>query len=145
MSECKKCGRAGGGHWIGCAKSAQPVKAVVVDTPSPALKAPDAEVVKEVAAEILAAVGSDQMGELYSALGDLIHDHYEPYDSMSEAEKATWRTAVAEELGGEGYGDPAPKAAEIATCAYGNCPGPRRSADKRVKFCEFHSDPKNRK
>jgi hypothetical protein len=30
-------------------------------------------------------------------------------------------------------------------CAFDDCEEPRRSADKRVKFCETHSDPKNRK
>ena len=30
-------------------------------------------------------------------------------------------------------------------CTYDGCTEPRRSADKRVKFCEEHSDPKNRK
>lgn len=30
-------------------------------------------------------------------------------------------------------------------CSLAGCSEPRRSADKRVKFCEFHSDPKNRK
>lgn len=30
-------------------------------------------------------------------------------------------------------------------CAYGDCLEPRRSDDKRVKYCETHSDPKNRK
>jgi hypothetical protein len=30
-------------------------------------------------------------------------------------------------------------------CSFDGCSEPRRSADKRVKFCEFHSDPKNRK
>lgn len=30
-------------------------------------------------------------------------------------------------------------------CTFDGCSDPRRSADKRVKFCEFHSDPKNRK
>lgn len=30
-------------------------------------------------------------------------------------------------------------------CAFDGCSEPRKSADKRVKFCEFHSDPKNRK
>lgn len=30
-------------------------------------------------------------------------------------------------------------------CAFLDCTEPRRSADKRVKFCETHSDPKNRK
>jgi len=30
-------------------------------------------------------------------------------------------------------------------CAFDGCSEPRKSDDKRVKFCEFHSDPKNRK
>lgn len=30
-------------------------------------------------------------------------------------------------------------------CTFPGCDQPRRSADKRVKFCELHSDPKNRK
>jgi hypothetical protein len=30
-------------------------------------------------------------------------------------------------------------------CSFPDCTEPRKSADKRVKFCEFHSDPKNRK
>lgn len=30
-------------------------------------------------------------------------------------------------------------------CTFGGCTEPRRSADKRVKFCTEHSDPKNRK
>lgn len=30
-------------------------------------------------------------------------------------------------------------------CTYEECVFQRRSADKRVKFCELHSDPKNRK
>lgn len=30
-------------------------------------------------------------------------------------------------------------------CTVGGCPNARRSTDKRVKFCETHSDPKNRK
>lgn len=32
-----------------------------------------------------------------------------------------------------------------AQCTFDGCSAPRRSADKRVKFCETHSDPKNRK
>lgn len=32
-----------------------------------------------------------------------------------------------------------------AACSFDGCPELRRSTDKRVKFCEFHSDPKNRK
>jgi hypothetical protein len=38
-----------------------------------------------------------------------------------------------------------PAVAEADHCAHGECTDLRRSADKRVKFCEFHSDPKNRK
>jgi hypothetical protein len=30
-------------------------------------------------------------------------------------------------------------------CGFGDCQEPRRSGDKRVKYCEEHSDPKNRK
>lgn len=30
-------------------------------------------------------------------------------------------------------------------CFHEGCTNLRRSDDKRVKFCEFHSDPKNRK
>jgi len=30
-------------------------------------------------------------------------------------------------------------------CSFGDCEELRRSDDKRVKFCEFHSNPKNRK
>lgn len=35
--------------------------------------------------------------------------------------------------------------AAAGQCAYDDCTDPRRSTDKRVKFCELHSDPKNRK
>jgi hypothetical protein len=35
--------------------------------------------------------------------------------------------------------------AEGDHCTFEGCSEPRRSADKRVKFCETHSDPKNRK
>lgn len=56
------------------------------------------------AAEILATVGDD-MCELYAALPDLLHDVYEPYQSMSRAERRALVQAVAETdaLGGEGY------------------------------------------
>ncbi len=30
-------------------------------------------------------------------------------------------------------------------CSFEGCSQPRRSEDKRVKFCDEHSDPKNRK
>lgn len=40
---------------------------------------------------------------------------------------------------------PSERPEEGATCAFGGCSEPRKSDDKRVKFCEFHSDPKNRK
>jgi hypothetical protein len=30
-------------------------------------------------------------------------------------------------------------------CSFDGCSEPRRSEDKRVKFCAKHSDPKNRK
>jgi hypothetical protein len=30
-------------------------------------------------------------------------------------------------------------------CSFEGCTAERRSEDKRVKFCETHSDPKNRK
>lgn len=30
-------------------------------------------------------------------------------------------------------------------CSFDGCSEPRRSEDKRVKFCAEHSDPKNRK
>ena len=30
-------------------------------------------------------------------------------------------------------------------CAFDDCRSPRRLGDKRVKYCEEHSDPKNRK
>lgn len=38
-----------------------------------------------------------------------------------------------------------PPAPEGDSCTFDGCSEPRRSEDKRVKFCEFHSDPKNRK
>lgn len=58
--------------------------------------------VEAIAEDILADVGS-QMGELYAALPDLIHDHYEPYQRMSTEEKRALVQAVAEVIGGEGY------------------------------------------
>lgn len=41
-----------------------------------------------------------------------------------------------------------PDAEEYAAtqpCAFDGCSEPRKSDDKRVKYCEEHSDPKNRK
>lgn len=34
---------------------------------------------------------------------------------------------------------------QVVRCAFDGCTELRRTLDKRVKFCEFHSDPKNRK
>lgn len=141
MSTCKTCGREEDGHWIGC-EGAMPTGENATSVASVSIRR---EHLDEVVSTILTAVGTDQMGELYSSLGDLIHEHYEPYSWLSAEEQAAWRTAVAEKLGGEGYGDPAPTAPPVAQCTYDDCTKPRRSADKRVKFCEEHSDPKNRK
>ncbi|MGN6127884.1 MAG: hypothetical protein ACTHON_15085 [Humibacter sp.] len=78
MSECKKCGREGGGHWIGCAE----------------------------------VLGVEKK-----------------YDWNGGQEPNPLGAAVKELLG----------------CEFDGCTEPRKSADKRVKFCEFHSIPKNRK
>lgn len=41
--------------------------------------------------------------------------------------------------------DPLTDAMKALTCSFDGCSEPRRSGDKRVKFCAKHSDPKNRK
>lgn len=44
--------------------------------------------------------------------------------------------------------EPAPLAdamKALVSCEFDGCSQPRRSDDKRVKFCAKHSDPKNRK
>lgn len=139
--ECKTCGRPDAGHWLGCAEAA-PSREDGTSVPLVLIRR---EHLDEVVSDILAAVGTDQMGELYNSLGDLIHEHYEPYSWLSAEEQAAWRTAVAEKLGGEGYGDPTPLTPTVTQCIFPGCTEPQRSADKRVKYCDAHSDPKNRK
>lgn len=52
------------------------------------------------------------------------------------AEAETWKTVERDNVTVSTNAD---------VCGYADCMDPRRSADKRVKFCETHSDPKNRK
>ena len=63
---------------------------------------PDKATVQAVVADVLAHVGSDQMSELWSAIGDLLWDHYEPYQHLPEQEQKAWREAFEAELNG-GY------------------------------------------
>lgn len=63
---------------------------------------PDKATVQAVLADVLAHVGSDQMSELWSAIGDLLWAHYEPYQHLPEQEQKAWRAAFEAELNG-GY------------------------------------------
>lgn len=142
MSECKTCGRPDDGHYLGCAQAA-----IAAPTPQPfdvtdhGLRPNDRQV-DRVAIEILTAVGIDQMGDLYDALDDLIWDHYEPFQTMTDGEKAMWREAVRDAIedGGE-----APVAPVENPCAFEGCSEPRWSNAPRAQFCATHKDPKNRK
>lgn len=51
--------------------------------------------------DVLSHVG-DQMGQLWSAIDDLLWDHHEPYHELSADEQKAWREAVEAELNG-GY------------------------------------------
>lgn len=140
--ECKTCGRQDKGHWLGCAEAiATPRPSWPFDVTDHGL-VPDYPAAAKVAYAIVTAVGTDQMSESYDALDDLIWDHYEPFRTMNDNEKALWREAVREAIEDGGPRIPEPTVPE---CIFGGCSEPRRSADKRVKFCETHSDPKNRK
>lgn len=57
---------------------------------------------EQVADSITGEVG-EQMGELFAALPDLIHDHAEEYAGMSQADRVASVQAVAEVFGGVGY------------------------------------------
>lgn len=52
--------------------------------------------------------------------------------------KAAWEANALPDLKPEQVFDP-------GTCEYDGCANPRWSTDKRVKYCEDHKDPKNRK
>lgn len=140
MSECQTCGREDG-HYLGCAEANVPLVAPAFDVTDHGLR-PNWRQAGKVAYDIVNAVGTDQMSELYGALDDLIWDHYEPYQAMNDDERAMFREAVKDAIEEGGPVAPPPTAPQ---CIFGGCTEPRRSSDKRVKFCEFHSDPKNRK
>lgn len=62
---------------------------------------PDKATVQAVVADVLAHVGA-QMDELWLAIGDLLHEFYEPYQHLPEQEQKAWREAFEAELNG-GY------------------------------------------
>lgn len=63
--------------------------------------APPVGAVREIAQSIRSEVG-DLMSELFSALDDLIWDHYQLYQQMPPEQRAIWQEAVRAELQ-EGY------------------------------------------
>lgn len=66
------------------------------------MSSPDVATVQAVVAEVLAAIGTEQMSESWDAIGDLLWDHHEPYQDYSTEEQAAWRDAFRAELEG-GY------------------------------------------
>ena len=60
--------------------------------------APDRVLVAQVVAEVLAAIGTEQMSQSWDAIDDLLWDHYEPYQDMSPEDQAAWRDAFRAEL-----------------------------------------------
>jgi len=58
--------------------------------------------------------------------------------------ETTGATEPYDRHGGKEW-NPLGETMKALTCSFDGCSELRRSVDKRVKFCETHSDPKNRK
>lgn len=63
---------------------------------------PDVATVQAVTQEILAEVGSEMMSQCWSAIPDLLWDHYDPYQRLPKAHQEAWQQAFKDELEG-GY------------------------------------------
>ena len=56
-----------------------------------------------IAEAILRRVGTDQMGELYNAIPDLIHEEWPGYQNLDHVGRVALVQRVAEQFSGEGY------------------------------------------